>query len=99
MPLTSPNYTNRSSRCLIAVESINRNIQTTFSLSPEQTDAWTDENLATRVDALAAAFRAFLTPGESLRVSSYWTGDARAEIMAIDEVIEEPAEPAVEPTP
>lgn len=100
MALTSPHYTNGASRCSIAVESINRGIQAQFALTADQTDTWTDEDLAARVNALAAAVKAFLVPGESLNVSAYWTGDARAEVLTIGEVIEYPAEePVEEPAP
>ena len=98
MALTSPNYTNGVSRCAITLESKNRSIQMNFTLTAEQADTWEDEDLATRVNALTAAVKAFLVPGETLNVGAYWSGDARAEIMAIGETIEATPEPVDEPT-
>ncbi|MFE7111750.1 hypothetical protein ACFU98_29400 [Streptomyces sp. NPDC057575] len=94
MALTSPTYTNKASRCVVSIQSIDRDIRITVPLNADQVAAWEDQDLTSRVDDLIAAIKGFLVVGEALHVDVAWEGTGRAEIIASDQVIEAPEEPA-----
>ncbi|MDK0525015.1 hypothetical protein [Streptomyces sp. ML-6] len=90
MSLTIPPLTTGTPQCVVSLESIERNVNLNIGLTAAQVDAWSDQDLTNRVNALAEAVQNFLSPGETIRLDVSWQGYARATITRRDEVIEDP---------
>lgn len=90
MPLTSPTFTPDTAQCVVALQSIDRNINIYITLTAAQAAEWEDQDLTDRVSALTHAVQGFLSPGESTQLDVSWQRYARATITREYEVIEVP---------
>lgn len=98
MPLTAPSYTDRSSQCVVYIQSIDRNISIPITLSAAQTSAWSDQDLTDRVKALVDAIKGFLDPGQTVQIDVGWQRNNNLNLVHELQTIEDPnAEPPAEP--
>jgi hypothetical protein len=78
VPLTIPDFTDPQQTCTVSVQSVQAGISTFATLTPDQVNDWSDQDLTDRVDALKEAIAAFLAPGQDLQVNVMWSSNATA---------------------
>ncbi|WP_030756507.1 hypothetical protein [Streptomyces sp. NRRL F-5135] len=68
MPLTVPGLASRSTRCTVSISSADAGVGFTFTLTPQQVEAWSDQDLLDRIDAFKVGLMGFLPSGADVQV-------------------------------
>ncbi|WP_327180449.1 hypothetical protein OG599_35150 (plasmid) [Streptomyces sp. NBC_01335] len=79
--ITPPAYTPGYDRCTASVTSLDGGIAVNYTLSPQQVDAWTDDDLLNRVQNLKDAVAALLPVGTDIQASISWGRSQSLTVM------------------
>jgi hypothetical protein len=89
--LTLPKFDAPSVQCNLVLQSVDTGMVIYFALTPTQVEAFTDQQLVDKVEALKAAMVGFLLPGNDIQVRVTWGTSANATLIETSEVVPRPA--------
>ncbi|MFD6531591.1 hypothetical protein [Streptomyces sp. NPDC060184] len=81
MPIPPPEYPSANDVLRLQVSSLDADIQVAYTVRPDQIEAWTDDELHSKVAVLKDAVRALLPAGVDLQTNIFWTRDARTPVL------------------